>query len=473
MEENEIEDNFITKGKNNNQEESNQEKEKGTLEESQDTFGPDFGNFKVDEIIEEKETEPINDDGDLETIGKKEMNTILTNLNSYWIELMASLGLFLYLYIFEIIVILILFSVLNILKQDNLSIVGDSLSLIFKDIGMKYFIIIAVCQHLSVGFFCLTTFSSIFQETKHIKRFLILNSIKVFGFYILSIAILYGLVKVGIKDFVKKHIEKAMDENEEKFDEENRKKIIKMFDDLTKSAIVFFGNFLATYNVFYDKFVLGFLYIFLFTTPYDISGYKKVLFRMCSIFPIAMIVASLALRALMTRNELYINVFISPLFLGSKIVIYGFFVITLFAIKIKSIKYNVYEGEFISPKVFKKMASKIFSLLGFVELIIALAFPRWTNIGIGQKYLLILCAPIITLYDYKKKKKVKFPCCNKGDISLCFKIIVNIVGYTVAIVFGVVLIFEISVFIDKYIKDILNIIVNNLDLLLGILSNII
>ena len=263
-----------------------------------------------------------------------------------------------------------------------------------------------------------------------------------------------------------------MNENDD-IDEESKKKILDLVDSFTKKVIIFVGNFLATYNVFYDKFVLGFLYIFLFTTPYDISGYKKVLFRMCSIFPIAIIVASLALRALMTRNELYINVFISPLFLGSKIVIYGFFVITLFAIKIKSIKYNVYEGEFISPKVFKKMASKIFSLLGFLELIIALVFPRWTNIGIGQKYLLILCAPIITLYDYKKKKKVKFPCCNKGDISLCFKIIVNIVGYSVAIVFGVVLIFEISVFIDKYIKDILNIIVNNLDLLLGIISNII
>ena len=247
-----------------------------------------------------------------------------------------------------------------------------------------------------------------------------------------------------------------MNENPD-IDEESKKKILDLVDSFTKKVIIFVGNFLAVYNVFYDKFILGFLYIFLFTTPYDISGYKKVLFRMCSIFPIAIIVASLALRALMTREELYINVFISPLFL----------------IKIKSIKYNVYEGEFISPKVFKKMASKIFSLLGFVELIIALAFPRWTNIGIGQKYLLILCAPIITLYDYKKKKKVKFPCCNKGDISLCFKIIVNIVGYLVAIVFGVVLFFEISIFIDKYIKDILNIIINNLDLLLGILSNII
>ena len=153
----------------------NNDNQEETQEIIQNNFGVGFGNLKVEEMRVEKDIE------DDDQIGKKEMNTILTNLNSYWIELMASLGLFLYLYIFEIIVILILFSVLNILKQDNFSVVGDSLSLIFKDIGMKYFIIIAVCQHLSVGFFCLTTFSSIFQETKHIKRFLILNSIKVFG----------------------------------------------------------------------------------------------------------------------------------------------------------------------------------------------------------------------------------------------------------------------------------------------------
>ena len=444
----------------------NNDNQEETQEIIQNNFGVGFGNLKVEEMRVEKDIE------DDDQIGKKEMNTILTNLNSYWIELIGSFGLFLYIYVIEIIALILLASLLNLLNDPNISFLGHSLSFIFQDIGVKYFILIAVFQHLSVGFFCLTTFSSIFQETLHIKRFIICNSIKVVCYYILSISILYGLIKTGIKNFSEEHIESVLNENPD-IDEESKKKILDLVDSFTKKVIIFVGNFLAVYNVFYDKFILGFLYIFLFTTPYDISGYKKVLFRMCSIFPIAIIVASLALRALMTREELYINVFISPLFLGSKIVIYGFFVITLFAIKIKSIKYNVYEGEFISPKVFKKMASKIFSLLGFVELIIALAFPRWTNIGIGQKYLLILCAPIITLYDYKKKKKVKFPCCNKGDISLCFKIIVNIVGYLVAIVFAVALYFEISLFIDQYIKDILNIIINNLDLLLGIISNII
>ena len=176
----------------------------------------------------------------------------------------------------------------------------------------------------------------------------------------------------------------------------------------------------------------------------------------------------------MARDNLYINEFISPLFLGSKIVIYLFFIITLFAIKIKSIKYNVYDEEgYISPGVFKKIASKIFSILGFLELIICMIFPRWTNTGIGDTYLLILCAPIITLYDYKKKNEVKFPCCNKGDLSLSFKITVNIIGYLIAILLAAILYIEVEYFFREYIQDILNLMVNNIDILLEIISSFI
>ena len=445
----------------------NNDNQEETQEIIQNNFGVGFGNLKVEEMRVEKDIE------DDDQIGKKEMNTILTNLNSYWIELIGSFGLFLYIYVIEIIALILLASLLNLLNDPNISFLGHSLSFIFQDIGVKYFILIAVFQHLSVGFFCLTTFSSIFQETLHIKRFIICNSIKVVCYYILSISILYGLIKTGIKNFSEEHIESVLNENPD-IDEESKKKILDLVDSFTKKVIIFVGNFLATYNVFYDKFVLGFLYIFLFKTPYDITGYKKILFRMCSIFPLAIILTSLILRASMARDNLYINEFISPLFLGSKIVIYLFFIITLFAIKIKSIKYNVYDEEgYISPKVFKKIASKIFSILGFLELIICMIFPRWTNTGIGDTYLLILCAPIITLYDYKKKNEVKFPCCNKGDLSLSFKITVNIIGYLIAILLAAILYIEVEYFFREYIQDILNLMVNNIDILLEIISSFI
>ena len=160
----------------------NNDNQEETQEIIQNNFGVGFGNLKVEEMRVEKDIE------DDDQIGKKEMNTILTNLNSYWIELIGSFGLFLYIYVIEIIALILLASLLNLLNDPNISFLGHSLSFIFQDIGVKYFILIAVFQHLSVGFFCLTTFSSIFQETLHIKRFIICNSIKVVCYYILSIS---------------------------------------------------------------------------------------------------------------------------------------------------------------------------------------------------------------------------------------------------------------------------------------------
>ena len=58
-------------------------------------------------------------------------------------------------------------------------------------------------QHLSVGFLCLTTFTSIMKETKSIKKFYICNLIKVVLYYGLSVLILKILDK-GIKSYIDK-----------------------------------------------------------------------------------------------------------------------------------------------------------------------------------------------------------------------------------------------------------------------------
>ena len=100
----------------------NQEETQGTI---QNNFGAGFGNFKVEEMAVEKDIE------DDEQIGKKEMNTILTNLNSYWIELIGSFGLFVYIYVIEIIALLLLTSLLNLLSEPDISFLGHSLSFIF------------------------------------------------------------------------------------------------------------------------------------------------------------------------------------------------------------------------------------------------------------------------------------------------------------------------------------------------------
>lgn len=426
-----------------------------------------FGNYKA----KEEEVKPINDlESDLlEPIGKQEMNTILSNLTSYWIEIMASLGLFLYLYIYEIIGIFLLISIIGLFKLGSIELIGETISLITEDIGMKWFVLVAVFSHLSIGFFCLTTFSDIFQESHNIKKFFIFSLIKVLLYYIFSIAILKGIVSEYMGNFIKEKIE----EGSKEFEEGDKTKLFDMYDKFMKYVLVLVGNFLATYNVFLDKLTLGSLYIFLFKTPNNIRGCQKVLFRSLSIIPIVYIFASLVLRAMNTINYINLSELVSPLLLGSKITIYGFFITTLCTIKYKSFTFNVYDSEnTISPKVFKKVASKMFSIFGFAELIAGFIFTSWSDYGIGGKYLLILCAPIITLYDYKKKSDVKCFCCKKKDISTSFKVIFNIVGYVIMIGLGLALLFLLQGFVNDYISPILDLIKENLDVFLKIIATI-
>ena len=122
-----------------------------------------------------------------------------------------------------------------------------------------------------------------------------------------------------MEEMIKNKIE-SNPENEPEY----KQKLLDMFNNLAEYVVIFVGNSLATFNIFYDKFILGILYIFLFTTPYNIQGYKKILFRICSIFPIAFIIGSLVVRALVTTKYIKMSLYLTPLFLASKITIYGF-----------------------------------------------------------------------------------------------------------------------------------------------------
>ena len=75
-------------------------------------------------------------------IGKKEMKTILLNLNSYWLGLMGSISLIVSLLIYEVIGLVVIASLGSILSLE-----------IDKEIGLKWFLFITMSQHLSVGFF--------------------------------------------------------------------------------------------------------------------------------------------------------------------------------------------------------------------------------------------------------------------------------------------------------------------------------
>ena len=108
--------------------------------------------------------------------------------------------------------------------------------------------------------------------------------------------------------------------------------------------------------------------------------------------------------------------------------------------------------------------------MGVLELIIGLFLPSWSIYGIGGKYLLVLCAPIMTLYDYKKKYVLKFPCCKKGNMTLCFKIIFLIIGWFIVIIVAVLDIMEFVKSFGDILKDVLTFLSENIDTLVVIIN---
>ena len=406
-------------------------------------------------------------------IGKKEMNTLLLNLNSYWLELIGSISLMISLFIYEILAIVAIVTIAPIFMSGNFNMdtFQQAFEIIFKDFGIKWLFFITMSQHLSVGFFCLTTFSNMFHETKSIKKFFIMNILKVAIFYGFSILILKVMIKDGLGGFFKSKIDEVKKEAEKKGETQSYENIYTLFENLIDKFCNIVSNFLSTYNTFLEKIVLGSIYIFLFSEPKVLEGKKMLYFRLLSAIPISFIIISIILRALHNTEVIELNEYVLPLLLGPKITVYGFFISTLLTIKYKSLSYNVFDEEnYIEPRVFTKIGSKNFGIFGILELIIGLFCPSWSVVGIGGKYLLVLCAPIMALYDYKRKYKVSFPFCKKGDMSACLKIILNIFGYFIISIFGLIIFSIATVLISDYIVPIINLILENFDMVVEVLN---
>ena len=418
----------------------------------------DIQSKKKKDLVSETESEGG------QPIGKKELETILMNLNSYWLELIGSISLIMSLIIYELIGI---FS-LNVIHsaftgEFNFDLVTELFNLLVNDIGLKWLFFIKLSQHLSVGFFCLTTFSNMFRETKNIVKFYVSNCIKVAIFYVISVIIL----KVIIKDKIGGIIHQKIDDT----GIDNREKVYEIFDKIIDKALIIVADFLSTYNTFIEKLTLGSLYICLFYEPKAFMGSKMIYFRLLSLIPIIYIIVSLIIRALHNTKVIVLSEFVSPILLGPKIVVYLFFISCLALIKYKSIRFNVFDSEnYINPKVFSNIGSKCFGILGIIELIIGLFFPSFSAAGIGGKYLLVICAPIMTLYDYKRQYKLHFPFCKRGDFSLCIKLCVNIIGYILIVILGIVLFIEVlSIFVD-YIQPLIEFVIDQFDLVVQIMD---
>ena len=397
-------------------------------------------------------------------IGKKFMDSILLNLNSYWIEILGFLNIIISIIIYETIAIIILYLLVTLFKNEiNFSEIRNAFSVIINDIGIKWLLFIIINKHLSVGFFCLITFSYTLQEVKNIKTFYILNFIKFILYYGVSIIIL----KVIMRDYIGGLIKSKVIETQIL----QKKKTFEIFEPLIDRAVIYVARFLSTFNIFLEKIILGSIYIFLFYEPKIISQTKILLFRLLSLIPILFILVSLILRALETTKKIRINEYISSFLLGPKISVYGYFITTLSILKYKSITYEVFDSEHcLDSRIFTKIGAKNFAIFGFIELIIGLFFPNWISVGIGNNYLLILSAPITAIYDYKRQSKTPFPCCKRGNFYLCFKIIVYGISCIIIFILTLFLIILLVNFISIYISPIIEFIIDNFDLIREIIK---
>jgi len=76
----------------------------------------------------------------------------------------------------------------------------------------------------------------------------------------------------------------------------------------------------------------------------------------------------------------------------------------------------------------------------------------------------------MTLYDYKRKYKVTFPFCKKGDMSRCLKIVLNIFGYFILTILAIILLMFAIEFVNEYIAPILEFILDNFDLVVMVIE---
>ena len=286
----------------------------------EDNQNKDIENIEVKIDNNKIENTVVNNEANISvaTGASKDMKIFSLNLNSYWIEFMSTISLILTIITFELLAYIILQS-LNSLFEATITLeeIKNAFSVIIDDIGLKWYVFIEISQHLSVGFFCLTTFSQILNETQNIKKFYILNCIKLAVYYAGSVIFL-KIIKEDFKQLIKYYIDKEREEKKLKIKQELLDKIYEYLDKFIAFIFFHLTDFLSTFNIFLDQLVLGSLYIFLFITPYNCLNKNLIYFRLVSIIFVLFIIISIILRALHKSEILILNEFISPILLGPK-----------------------------------------------------------------------------------------------------------------------------------------------------------
>jgi hypothetical protein len=162
---------------------------------------------------------------------------------------------------------------------------------------------------------------------------------------------------------------------------------------------------------------------------------------------------------------------VSPIFVAPKFSIFGFFITFLLFIKIKEKKYKIFDEEKnIIPSVFAKISSAIFAIFGLIEFVIGIFFSDLSKIRLGYHYLMILCAPIMILYDYKRKYEIHIRPCKKTNFAIFINIFVTIILNAIVFILGFVLCLTIISLFNLYIQPLIYFIIENFDKIIALID---
>ena len=105
-----------------------------------------------------------------------------------------------------------------------------------------------------------------------------------------------------------------------------------------------------------------------------------------------------------------------------------------------------------------------------IELFIGLIIPEISVYGFGNHYLLVLCAPIMLLYDYKKKFEIPIKACKICNLSCLINFFVSLISIIIILSFGLLFFTYAFELFSDYITPIISFIIDNYEIIIRVLD---
>ena len=280
--------------------------------------------FSINESFEEKEGKLTEDKKDKEY---KDFNTNLLVLNQHYLNNLKTVTFGFSIFFLEIVIYFSLISILSLLEWDFQTLKATIVTC-FEKIGFKWILLFHLITHITLGLNCLSNLTSILIEKDNPLKFYIKNIIYVIIYYIISIVVL----KVFLTDYA---IGKLITEIKKiKIDDDIKNLAIDFIVDVSNFLIKWIANYAGDFNNGLDRLIMGSIYFTLFAKPKCFNESNIIYFRLLVILPALVIFLSLFLRFMNNDGALNLSLYLNPIIIGPKPMIFALFNWSLLTIKI-------------------------------------------------------------------------------------------------------------------------------------------